>query len=57
MAKGSYSRFNIEVDPLEIDQSNLNTKRMLDLMAVGQGDGPLPLYMHTVHCSLAEELF
>ena len=48
MAKGSYSRFNIEVDPLEIDQSNLNTKRMLDLMAVGQGDGPLPLYMHTV---------
>ena len=21
---------------------------MLDLMAVGQGDGPMPLYMHTV---------
>ena len=46
--KGTYSRFNIRVEPLEIDQKHLNTKRMLDLMAVGQNDGPVPLYIHTV---------
>lgn len=44
----TYSRFNIEVEPLQIDQSSLNTKRMLDLMAVGQEKGPIPLYVHTV---------
>lgn len=27
---------------------------MLDLMAVGQGDGPIPLYMHTVQRILRE---
>lgn len=53
-AKGTYSRFNIRVDPLQIDQNDLNTKRMLDLMAVGQGDGPTPLYMHTVKRILRE---
>ncbi|RAO74257.1 uncharacterized protein BHQ10_010269 [Talaromyces amestolkiae] len=46
--KMTYSRFNIEVEPLQIDQSSLNTKRMLDLMAVGQEKGPIPLYVHTV---------
>ncbi|PLN83963.1 hypothetical protein BDW42DRAFT_191949 [Aspergillus taichungensis] len=46
--KGTYSRFNVRVEPLEIDQKHLNTKRMLDLMAVGQNDGPVPLYIHTV---------
>lgn len=54
MIKGTYSRFNIRVDPLQIDQSDLNTKRMLDLMAVGQGDGPMPLYMHTIKRILRE---
>ena len=27
---------------------------MLDLMAVGQGDGPMPLYMHTIKRILRE---
>lgn len=50
----TYSRFNIHVEPLQIDQSSLNTKRMLDLMAVGQEKGPIPLYMHTVQRILRE---
>lgn len=33
---------------LRIDQSDLNTKRMMDLMAVNQDDGPIPLYLHIV---------
>ncbi|OKL62235.1 hypothetical protein UA08_02344 [Talaromyces atroroseus] len=50
----TYSRFNIQVEPLQIDQNNLNTKRMLDLMAVGQEKGTVPLYMHTVQRILRE---
>ncbi|GAD99599.1 hypothetical protein AOR_1_674054 [Paecilomyces variotii No. 5] len=46
--------FNIEVSPLQIDQKHLNTKRMLDLMAVGQDNGPIPLYMHTIKRILRE---
>jgi hypothetical protein len=42
------------VEPLEIDQADLNTKRMLDLMVVGQDQGPVPLYMHTVQRILRE---
>lgn len=38
----------MEVEPLQIDESDLNTQRMLDLMAVSQGDVSMPLYMHTV---------
>ncbi|KAJ5394234.1 uncharacterized protein N7487_011875 [Penicillium crustosum] len=52
--KGTYSRFNIKVEALKIDQADLNTKRMLDLMAVGHNNGPLPLYMHTVQRILRE---
>ncbi|KAL4777962.1 hypothetical protein BJX76DRAFT_367007 [Aspergillus varians] len=52
--KGTYSRFNIDVAPLELGQEHLNTQRMLDLMAVGQDDGPMPLYMHTVKRILRE---
>ncbi|KAJ5982484.1 hypothetical protein N7451_012584 [Penicillium sp. IBT 35674x] len=53
--QGTYSRFkNIQVEALQIDQADLNTKRMLDLMAVGQDNGPLPLYMHTVQRILRE---
>lgn len=48
ICQGTYSRFNIQVEALQIDQADLNTKRMLDLMAVGQENGSLPLYMHTV---------
>ncbi|KAH1403027.1 hypothetical protein KXX22_002480 [Aspergillus fumigatus] len=52
--RGTYSRFKIHVSPLQIDQEHINTKRMLDLMAVGQDDGPIPLYMHTVKRILRE---
>ncbi|KAF9892011.1 hypothetical protein FE257_002975 [Aspergillus nanangensis] len=52
--KRSYSRLNIPVDPLQIDESDLNTKRMMDLMVVGQNEGPIPLYMHTVQRILRE---
>ena len=50
----TYARFNVQVEPLQIDQSGLNTKRMLDLMAVGQEKGPIPLYVHTVQRILRE---
>ncbi|KGO50635.1 hypothetical protein PEX2_063050 [Penicillium expansum] len=50
----TYSRFNIKVEPLQIDQANLNIKRMLDLMAVGQDSGPVPLYVYTVQRILRE---
>ncbi|OIW32851.1 hypothetical protein CONLIGDRAFT_695036 [Coniochaeta ligniaria NRRL 30616] len=37
---------NVSVEELLIDHSDLNTKRMLDLMAVGTGE--MPLYLHVV---------
>ncbi|KAH6855323.1 hypothetical protein B0I37DRAFT_301784 [Chaetomium sp. MPI-CAGE-AT-0009] len=41
-----YKKFsNIKVEELRLNQSDLNTKRMLDLMAVTTG-GNLPLYLH-----------
>ncbi|KAL2121843.1 hypothetical protein VTJ04DRAFT_2298 [Mycothermus thermophilus] len=43
-----YKRFpNITVEELRLNESDLNTKRMLDLMAVSTG-GNLPLYLHVV---------
>lgn len=42
------------MEPLQIDQSDLNTKRMLDLMAVDHGNGAIPLYLHTVQRILRE---
>lgn len=50
----TYDRLNVEVEPLRIGEGNLNTKRMLDLMAVSHGDGPVPLYMHAVYRILRE---
>ncbi|KJZ68488.1 hypothetical protein HIM_12123 [Hirsutella minnesotensis 3608] len=46
---------NVLVEELRIDQSELNTKRMLDLMAVSsiQGGG-MPLYLHVVTRVLRE---
>ncbi|KAK4125151.1 hypothetical protein N657DRAFT_663079 [Parathielavia appendiculata] len=41
-----YKQFpNITVEELRLNESDLNTKRMLDLMAVAAG-GNLPLYLH-----------
>lgn len=51
----TYDAFkNITVEPLRISEENLNTKRMLDLMAVSRSDGPMPLYLHAVYRILRE---
>ncbi|KAL2135021.1 hypothetical protein VTI74DRAFT_10058 [Chaetomium olivicolor] len=43
-----YKKFpNIKIEELRLNESDLNTKRMLDLMAVTTG-GTLPLYLHVV---------
>jgi len=47
--RSRYNLFNVTVEPLEINQSDLNTKRMLDLKAVTQENGPVPLYLHTIY--------
>jgi hypothetical protein len=52
--KRAYHGLNVQIEPLRIGQSDLNTKRILDLMAVSQDDGPMPLYLHTVHRILRE---
>lgn len=40
---------NVQVEELRIRQSDLNTKRMLDLMAVSSIQGSsMPLYLHVV---------
>lgn len=39
---------NIKVEALRINQTDLNTKRMLDLMAVNTEDR-MPLYLHAVN--------
>jgi hypothetical protein len=52
--KRTYLRLGVEVEPLRIKEQDLNTKRMLDLMAVSQGDGPMPLYLHAIYRILRE---
>ncbi|KAK1768941.1 hypothetical protein QBC33DRAFT_448798 [Phialemonium atrogriseum] len=43
-----YQRFpNVKVEELRLSQLDLNTKRMLDLMAVTSGN--MPLYLHVVN--------
>ncbi|CAN8099582.1 unnamed protein product [Discula destructiva] len=45
----TYARFpDIEVEELRINETDLNTKRMMDLMAVKEG-GSMPLYLHVVN--------
>jgi hypothetical protein len=39
---------NVDVEPLQIDSHALNTKRILDLMAVKPEEGSVPLYVNTV---------
>lgn len=39
---------NVQVEELCIDQTDLNTKRMLDLMAVNTEDR-MPLYLHAIN--------
>lgn len=45
----TYGPLGIKVQPLKIKEADLNTKRMLDLMAVSHNDGPIPLYLHTIY--------
>jgi hypothetical protein len=48
MVQKMYSRFpKVRVEELRLNESDLNTKRMLDLMAVSSG--PMPLYLHVVN--------
>ncbi|CZS94340.1 hypothetical protein WAI453_013074 [Rhynchosporium graminicola] len=51
--RNTYKRFNIDIEPLQIKESDLNTKRMLELMAVKNGE-PVPLYIHTIYRILRE---
>lgn len=44
----------MKVEALQIDQSHLSTKRMLDLMAVSSDNGPMPLYLHAINRILRE---
>jgi hypothetical protein len=43
----TYAGLNVTVEPLRIKQTDLNTKRMLDLMAVNQ-ESRIPLYLHSI---------
>ncbi|RYP12399.1 hypothetical protein DL767_011310 [Monosporascus sp. MG133] len=50
----TYSQFpNVKIEELRINETDLNTKRMLDLMAVKEG-GNMPLYLHVVSRILRE---
>ncbi|RYP46859.1 hypothetical protein DL768_006998 [Monosporascus sp. mg162] len=50
----TYSRFpKVKIEELRINQTDLNTKRMMDLMAVKEG-GNMPLYLHVVSRILRE---
>lgn len=44
----------MDIEPLQIDSSDLNTKRILDLVAIKSEEGSIPLYIHTVHRILRE---
>lgn len=51
--QATYSQFhNVTVEELRFDEANLNTQRMLDLMAVGEGG--LPLYLVVIQRILRE---
>ncbi|RAQ99312.1 p-loop containing nucleoside triphosphate hydrolase [Stemphylium lycopersici] len=52
--KKTYQSLNVSVEPLQIDSHALNTKRVLDLMAVKPEEGSVPLYVHTVNRILRE---
>ncbi|OAA71128.1 hypothetical protein LEL_09719 [Akanthomyces lecanii RCEF 1005] len=50
----TYRGLDVEVQPLQLKDSDLNTKRMLDLMGSTKEDGSTPLYIHVVHKILRE---
>lgn len=53
-AKRTYQQLGVDIEPLQIDSGDLNTKRILDLMAVKSEEGSIPLYIHTVTRILRE---
>jgi hypothetical protein len=52
--KRTYHALDVQIEPLWISQEDLNTKRMLDLMAVSHDDGPMQLYLPAVYRILRE---
>ncbi|CAI6226235.1 unnamed protein product [Periconia digitata] len=50
----TYQQLNVDINPLQIDSGDLNTKRILDLMAVKSEEGSVPLYIHTLNRILRE---
>ncbi|RKF59169.1 putative p-loop containing nucleoside triphosphate hydrolase [Golovinomyces cichoracearum] len=52
--KRTYKDLNVKIEPLLISETDLNTKRMLNLMAVNTEDGPMPLYLHLISRILRE---
>ena len=44
----------MKIEVLQINQSHLTTARMLELMAVKQEDGGMPLYLHSITRILRE---
>lgn len=47
--KRTYVGMNVQIEPLKINRCDLSTKRMMDLMAVTQNDGSMPLYMNAIN--------
>ncbi|KAK7180559.1 hypothetical protein PSPO01_13438 [Paraphaeosphaeria sporulosa] len=50
----TYEHLGVDIEPLQIDDGDLNTKRILDLMALKAEEGSTPLYAHTVNRILRE---
>lgn len=47
--RATYRRFpRVQIEELRINETDLNTQRMMDLMAVKEG-GSMPLYLHVVN--------
>ncbi|KAH6675878.1 hypothetical protein B0J14DRAFT_691998 [Halenospora varia] len=51
--KRTYQHLNVQVEPLQIHESDLNTKRIIDLMALTSSE-TVPLYVHTIYRILRE---
>ncbi|CCU82946.1 hypothetical protein BGHDH14_bgh03304 [Blumeria hordei DH14] len=50
----TYKGLNVQTSALRINETDLNTQRMFDLMAVNPENGVLPLYIHSINRILRE---
>ncbi|KAF2437204.1 hypothetical protein P171DRAFT_506491 [Karstenula rhodostoma CBS 690.94] len=50
----TYEHLGVDIEPLQVKDGDLNTKRILDLMAIKSEEGSIPLYVHTVNRILRE---